>query len=52
MNSESFNLNNREFLEKIINDFVESIGEFGIPGFKFREPFYLLPLIEVDFIYI
>ena len=29
----------RGFFEKIINNFVESIGQFGIPGFKFREPF-------------
>jgi len=27
------------FFEKIIHNFVDSIDEFGIPGFKFREPF-------------
>jgi len=37
---EFVNLNNEwESLEKIINNFVESIGQFCIPGFKFREPF-------------
>ena len=37
MNSESVNLNNRDFLEKIINNFVEPIGEFGILGFRYRQ---------------
>jgi hypothetical protein len=27
------------FPEKIIDNFVESIGEFGIFGLEFREPF-------------
>jgi hypothetical protein len=29
--------NKRGFFEKIINDFVESIGQFGIFGFKQRQ---------------
>jgi len=49
MNFKSVYLNNRGFIEKTLNNFVESIGQFGIFGFKFREPFYLLPFIKVYF---
>ncbi len=29
----------RGFFEKIIDDFIEPVGQFCFPGFEFREPF-------------